>query len=257
MQTKSINQLDFVDSELTSFVSHLETSYLDQNKGAFIVTANPEIGFEAMQNPRYEAVLSSADFILPDGIGVVLVSKMIGKPLQSRIAGYDLFTSLLEKADQKKKRVFFYGAAKHVIAETIERVKRNFPGIEIAGYSDGYVKDQREVADKIAASNPDMVFVALGYPNQEFFIHKYRHLFPQAVAVGLGGSFDVFSGNVKRAPSFFIRFHLEWMYRLITNPSRWRRMLSIPKYVTAVLKHERASAKPQYTGQVKDQSRHL
>ncbi|MFP3813867.1 WecB/TagA/CpsF family glycosyltransferase, partial [Bacillus sp. SIMBA_005] len=81
----------------------------------------------------------------------------------------------LEKADQKKKRVFFYGAAKHVIAQTIERVERDYPGIEIAGYSDGYVKNQREVADKIAASNPDMVFVALGYPNQEFFIHKYRH----------------------------------------------------------------------------------
>lgn len=107
MQTKPINQLDFVDGELSSFVSHLETSYLDQAKGAFIVTANPEIGFEAMQNPRYETVLSSADFILPDGIGVVMVSKLIGRPLQSRIAGYDLFTSLLDKAHQKKKRVFF------------------------------------------------------------------------------------------------------------------------------------------------------
>lgn len=111
------------------------------------------------------------------------------------------------KADQRKTG-FLYGAAKHVIAETIERVKRDFPGIEIAGYSDGYVKDQREVADKIAAANPDMVFVALGYPNQEFFIHKYRHLFPQAVAVGLGGSFDVFSGNVKERPHFLSVFTL-------------------------------------------------
>lgn len=95
-----------------------------------------------------------------------------------------------------------------MIAQTIERVERDYPGIEIAGYSDGYVKNQREVADKIMTSNPDMVFVALGYPNQEFFIHKYRHLFPQAVSVGLGGSFDVFSGNVKRAPSFLSVFTL-------------------------------------------------
>ncbi len=130
MQTKPINQLDFVDSELTSFVSHLETSYLDQNKGAFIVTANPEIGFEAMQNPRYEAVLSSADFILPDGIGVVLVSKMI-ENLFNPESPVMICLRLCLRKPIKRKTGFLYGAAKHVIAETIERVKRDFPGLKL------------------------------------------------------------------------------------------------------------------------------
>ncbi|MCY7877431.1 WecB/TagA/CpsF family glycosyltransferase [Bacillus spizizenii] len=257
MQTKSINHLDFVDSDLPSFLSHLETSYIDKSKGAFIVTANPEIGYSAMCDSSYKQVISSADFILPDGIGVVMVSRLINKKLQSRIAGYDLFVTLLQQAEKKHKRVYFYGASDKVVKATAARVSQQYPNIVIAGYSNGYVQDKKKIALDIAKTKPDMVFVALGFPNQENFISQYRHLFPQAVCVGLGGSFDVFSGKVKRAPEFFIKLNLEWFYRILTNPSRLKRALSIPKYMLAVFKQERLFNKPDYSNQIKDETSNL
>ncbi|QFY86428.1 WecB/TagA/CpsF family glycosyltransferase [Bacillus subtilis] len=257
MQTKSINHLDFVDSDLPSFLSHLENSYIDKSKGAFIVTANPEIGYAAMCDPSYKKVISSADFILPDGIGVVMVSRLINKKLQSRIAGYDLFVTLLQQAHKKHKRVYFYGASDEVVRATADRISREYPNIVIAGCSNGYIQDKKKIALDIAKTKPDMVFVALGFPNQENFISQYRYLFPKAVCVGLGGSFDVFSGKVKRAPDFFIKLNLEWFYRILTNPSRLKRALSIPKYVLAVFKHERLLNKPGYSNQIKDETSNL
>ena len=101
-----------------------------------------------------------------------------------------------------------------------------------------------------------MVFVALGYPHQEKFIYEHKHLFPQAIAIGIGGSLDVFSGKVKRAPKMFIKLNLEWMYRLLTNPTRWKRMLNIPKYVFSVLKEERVQKQRHYyPEQIKEQSK--
>ena len=98
-------------------------------------------------------------------------------------------------ADRKKKRVFLYGAKQEVIQAVADRLSTEYPGIELAGYSHGYVKDKGDVAKQIAAAKPDMVFVALGYPHQEKFIYEHKHLFPQAIAIGIGGSFDVFSGK--------------------------------------------------------------
>ncbi|ALC82534.1 MULTISPECIES: WecB/TagA/CpsF family glycosyltransferase [Bacillus] len=257
METATINRLSFVNSNLDAFMSHLESSYLNQNRGAFIVTANPEIGYKAVEDEDYGHVLASSDFILPDGIGVVMVSKLIGHPLQGRIAGYDIFTSLLTLANDKKKKIFLYGATKDVLDSTIQRIKLEYPNIELAGSSDGFVEDKEKVAKEIAAAKPDLVFVALGFPNQEHFIYQYRHLFPQATAIGLGGSFDVFSGTAKRAPEFFIKLNLEWFYRLISNPSRWRRMLNIPKYFLAVIRNERDIKKYPYPEHIKDSSRNM
>ncbi|MCY9420080.1 WecB/TagA/CpsF family glycosyltransferase, partial [Bacillus paralicheniformis] len=118
-------------------------------------------------------------------------------------------------------------------------------------------KDKEAVAKRIAKAKPDMVFVALGYPHQERFICKYKHLFPKAIAIGLGGSFDVFSGTVKRAPNLLIRLNLEWLYRLVTNPSRWKRMLNIPKYAFTVLKEERVQKQSYYPEQVKERSKQI
>lgn len=256
MQTQSISGLSFVDSELSRFLATLETSFVNQQKGAFIVTANPEIGYAAMNDHNYFNMLSSADFIVPDGIGVVIVSKMIRQPLTSRIAGFDIFTSLLKIANKKNKRIFLYGGKSHVIDNVVARIKDEYPNIEICGYSDGFVKDRKKIAQQISAANPDMVFVAIGYPNQEQFIYEYRHLFPQALCMGVGGSFDVFSGSVKRAPKFFIRFNIEWLYRLITDPKRVKRMLCIPVYMINAIKSERKN-KAHYHAAIKDHSKNI
>jgi len=256
LQTERVHNLAYVNGDLSGFLNHLEESFVNRNEGAFIATVNPEIGYAAAKNEEYFKTVSSADFILPDGIGIVLTSKLINSRLKSRIAGYDVFVNLLGMADSKKKRVFLYGAKPEVIEAVVERISNEYPGIELAGYSDGYVIDREAVAKQIADAQPDMVFVALGYPHQESFIFEHKHLFPQAIAIGIGGSFDVFSGNVKRAPKMFIKLNLEWMYRLLTNPSRWRRMLNIPKYVFSVLKEEKLQRQQHYyPEQMKEQSK--
>ncbi|MEK3708471.1 WecB/TagA/CpsF family glycosyltransferase [Bacillus sp. FSL K6-1005] len=256
MQTETIHHIPYVNSDLTSFMNYLEQHYIDQEIGAFISTVNPEIGYAAIKDRDYFNVLSSSNFILPDGIGVVMMSRLTNSRLQSRIAGFDVFKELLGIANKKKKRIFLYGAKKDVIENVVSKISAEYSNIQITGYSDGYVQDRSKVAKQIASAKPDMVFVALGYPHQEKFIHNYRHLFPQAVSIGLGGSFDVFSGNVKRAPSWMIRLNLEWFYRLVTNPWRWKRMLSIPKYALAVLKEEK-TGKPFYPKPEKDHTKQL
>ncbi|MCY8092866.1 WecB/TagA/CpsF family glycosyltransferase [Bacillus haynesii] len=256
MQTETVHHLAYVNGDLPGFLNHLEKSFIDRNEGAFIATVNPEIGYAAAKDKDYFKTVSSADFILPDGIGIVLTSRLINSRLKSRIAGYDVFINLLSLADRKKKRVFLYGAKQEVIQAVADRLSTEYPEIELAGYSHGYVKDKGKVAKQIAAAKPDMVFVALGYPYQEKFIYEHKHLFPQAIAIGVGGSFDVFSGKVKRAPKMFIKLNLEWMYRLLTNPTRWKRMLNIPKYVFSVLKEERVQKQRHYyPEQIKEQSK--
>ncbi|QII50869.1 WecB/TagA/CpsF family glycosyltransferase [Bacillus paralicheniformis] len=256
LQTETVHHLAYVNGDLPGFLNHLEKSFIDRNEGAFIATVNPEIGYAAAKDKDYYQTVSSADFILPDGIGIVLTSRLINSRLKSRIAGYDVFINLLSLADRKKKRVFLYGAKQEVIQAVADRLSTEYPGIELAGYSHGYVKDKGKVAKQIAAAKPDMVFVALGYPHQEKFIYEHKHLFPQAIAIGIGGSFDVFSGKVKRAPKMFIKLNLEWMYRLLTNPTRWKRMLNIPKYVFSVLKDERVQKQRHYyPEQIKEQSK--
>ncbi|MFN2744478.1 MULTISPECIES: WecB/TagA/CpsF family glycosyltransferase [unclassified Bacillus (in: firmicutes)] len=257
MQTAQIHNLSYVNNDLAGFMNHLEHSYINRRIGAYIATVNPEIGYAAIKDKSYSDVLSSADFILPDGIGVVMMSKLTKSRLKSRIAGYDVFVNLLKMANQKHKRVFLYGAKKEVNKAVVERISSEYPDIKLVGYSDGFAKDKEAVAQRIAKAKPDMVFVALGYPHQERFIYQYRHLFPQAIAIGLGGSFDVFSGSVKRAPNWLIRLNLEWLYRLATNPSRWKRMMNIPKYAFSVLKEERVQKQGYYPERVKEQSKQI
>ncbi|MEC1259395.1 WecB/TagA/CpsF family glycosyltransferase [Bacillus swezeyi] len=257
MQTEQIHNLSYVSADLSGFMNHLEQSYINRRAGAYIATVNPEIGYAAIKDKSYSDVLSSADFILPDGIGVVMMSKLTNNRLKSRIAGYDVFINLLKIANDKKKRVFLYGAKKEVNQAVADRISSEYPDINLVGCSDGYAKDKEAVAKRIAKSKPDMVFVALGYPHQERFIYQHRHLFPQAIAIGLGGSFDVFSGTVKRAPNWLIRLNLEWLYRLATNPSRWKRMMNIPKYAFSVLKEQRVQKQSYYPEQVKEQSKQI
>ncbi|MGG0051312.1 WecB/TagA/CpsF family glycosyltransferase [Bacillus atrophaeus] len=256
MQTETIYHIPYVNSDLTGFIGYLEKHYIDQRVGAVISTVNPEIGYAAIKDEDYYNVLSSSNFILPDGIGVVMMSRLTNNRLQSRIAGYDVFKALLSIANRKKKRIFLYGAKKDVMAEVVKKISNEYSNAQVVGYSDGYAKDRGKVARQIAKSKPDMVFVALGYPHQEEFIHNYQHLFPQAISIGLGGSFDVFSGTVKRAPSWMIRLNMEWLYRLVTNPWRWKRMLSIPKYAFAVLREEKGQ-KTYYPKPEKDHTKQL
>lgn len=206
------------------------------NKKTFVVTANPELVMYANRDRDYLHVLRQADFVTPDGIGVVIASKILRKPLKERVAGYDLMNELLRRAERENRSVYLLGAKGTTLEKAYRNIKKQYPDLKIVGRHHGYFDIEDEtVADEIARLQPDFVFAALGFPKQEFWISRYIGKFEKGLFMGVGGSFDVWAGEVKRAPDVWIKLHLEWLYRLIKQPSRWKRMLVLPQFLVKVL----------------------
>lgn len=231
-ETVNVLGLDFIKATQQEFLQQLKQDS-DSNKTRFIVTANPEIVLAAKNDPKYAEVLKTADYITADGIGIIKGANILGDPLPERVTGYDTMTALLKWASENDKRVYFLGAKNEVLNKALAKVKQSYPTLTIAGSCDGYFKDEAKVAQDIKQAKPDIVFVALGFPKQEYFIAKYKDLAP-ALWMGVGGSFDVLSGTTKRAPKWWIDHHMEWTYRLVKEPSRFIRMLALPKYLLLV-----------------------
>lgn len=219
--------------EMTSVL----TRRIEANEKIFVVTANPEIVMYANEHHDYMQALRTADYIVPDGIGIIIGAKLLKQPLQERVAGFDLMKDLLHVANEKALHVFFLGAKEDVIEKAVKNISKAFPNIHIGGYHHGYFDlNDETVRNMVAAANPDLVFVALGYPRQEAWIHKHFPTFEKGTFMGVGGSFDVWAGEVKRAPIFWRKLNLEWLYRLIKQPSRWKRMLFLPRFILKVMK---------------------
>lgn len=208
---------------------------IDKNIKTFLVTANPEIVMYAKEDREYEHIVQNADYVIADGFGVVLGSKILGHPLPERIAGYDLMCDLLESGNQKGWSAYFLGAKPEVVQKAVSNIKRDYPNLAIAGYHDGYFKESVDICNQIKQAKPDLIFVALGFPKQEKWIYENYTNFDKGVFIGVGGSFDVLAGTVKRAPIIWQKLNLEWLYRLIQEPSRWRRMLVLPVFVIQVI----------------------
>lgn len=203
-----------------------------------VYTPNSEIILHAYKNPDYAEVLNRAGLVTPDGIGVVYASKILKRPLPERVSGFDLANELLKKAAPLGKTLYLFGGKPGIAERGAEKIKELYPGINIVGISDGYFDEEKEakiIAD-INEKHPDILFVCLGFPKQERWIDAHSDL-KAKVAMGIGGSLDVFAGEVKRAPEFFQKFGLEWFYRLIKQPSRFIRMLALPKFGFTVLLH--------------------
>lgn len=199
----------------------------------FIVTANPEIVLYARDNPKYLSIIESADYTIADGIGIIKGAKILNTPLPERVTGFDTLLSLLTFANENKKSIYFLGAKSETLDKAIKKIKNDYPNLEIAGYHDGYFTDDSDIVTEIKHNKPDFVFVALGFPKQEFFISKYHNLSP-SIWMGVGGSFDVLAGTVKRAPLFWQKHHIEWLFRLLQEPTRFFRMLALPKYLILI-----------------------
>lgn len=232
--TVSILDVPFIKTTNAAFVAQLKQD-VTAHQNRFVVTANPEILMYAREHPDYQALLKKADYVTPDGIGVIQGAQILGTPLPERITGYDTLLALLTWAGQTQRRVFLLGAKPAVLKAVVAKVQRDYPGIQLVGARDGYFDDEEAVINTIVAAKPDMVFVATGFPKQEFFIAAHRQRF-DALWMGVGGSFDVLAGAVKRAPQFWQRHHVEWLYRLIQEPSRFKRMLVLPRYLHLVKK---------------------
>jgi len=218
--------------EATSFL----VSSIEEERCARVYTPNSEIILYAYKNPEYCDVLNRAELITPDGIGVVYASKILGRPLKERVSGFDLANKLLEKIAPQGKSVYLFGGKPGIAERAAEKIKKLYPGIKIAGCSDGYFDEQKEkeIIEDINEKSPDVLFVCLGFPKQECWIDAHSDISAR-VMMGIGGSLDVFAGEVKRAPVFFQKSGLEWFYRLVKQPSRFIRMLALPKFGFTVL----------------------
>jgi N-acetylglucosaminyldiphosphoundecaprenol N-acetyl-beta-D-mannosaminyltransferase len=208
-----------------------------------IIAVNPEKLIAAGKDESVKELINSATYQIPDGIGVVLASKLKGGSIKSRVTGIDMMERLIQFAAQENRRVFLYGAKEEVVKKAKENLEERFPGLQIAGYSNGYVQDHEALVKKINDSGAEILFVALGSPRQELWIKKYMNDLNVKVFQGVGGSFDVFAGHVKRAPKLFRNLGLEWFYRLVTDPKRFKRQLALPLFLWKILFEKSSSSK--------------
>lgn len=208
---------------------------IDSDGFNMIFTPNSEILLYASNNPEFSNVLNQADMVIPDGIGVVYGAKILGNPIKERVAGYDLVCNLFPVMAKKGQSVYLLGAKPGVAELAAENLSKEYPGLVIAGTHDGYFTDDEEVINDINEKNPDFLMVCLGFPKQENWIYNNRERLNCSLAIGAGGCLDVFAGTVQRAPEFYCNHGIEWLYRLAKQPSRFVRMLALPKFGLKVL----------------------
>lgn len=221
---KDILEKIYSDNE-NNFYKYLEKLLLENEK-KFIITVNPEIVMKSYNNVNIKNILLNDNNILvPDGISIIKKAKKYNINIKERITGVDISSKALEICNKNKKSIYLFGAKKEVIKSLVSKIKKDYPNINILGYNDGYVSDKDKIMKEIIKLSPDLVLVALGVPSQELLINKYIEKAKKGIFIGVGGTFDVLSGNKKRAPKLFIKLNLEWLYRIICEPKRLKRFI--------------------------------
>ncbi len=218
-------------------VATLEES-ISSKAQTFVVTANAEIIMMCQQEEGYKQIVGKeAELVLPDGAGAVWAGRHLGYEVPERVAGFDLFNELLKVSAQKGYKAYFFGGAPGVAEAAKEKSEELYPGVQVVGCSNGFFMEEESQAiiDDINASGAEMLFVALGAPKQEKWLVNYRKQLKAIVLMGIGGSFDVFAGKMERAPKWMQDASLEWLFRLYKQPSRFMRMLALPKFVLKVI----------------------
>jgi len=227
-----------------SYSAEEAAEYIVRNHGQ-VVTINPEMIMNAQKTPDFAEVLNRAELVIPDSVGVELGLKILGHKVQ-RIPGVEFGKRLLKLCADENKSVALVGAKPEVIDLAMKNLKQEMPDLNIVYWHDGYFSDDLPIKTELINSKPDLVLVALGSPKQEFFIAEIKEHLPETVLVGLGGSFDVWAGVVERAPEIYQRLGLEWLYRTVTQPQRFKRIFpTLPLFVMKVLK-ERVSGNNAY-----------
>lgn len=210
--------------------------YLDSEKKMTVVSLNPQIIVEGKEHPLVLELIQKSTHRIPDGIGIVLVSKLTKGPIKERVAGIELMKAFLRYANDHEKSIFLYGAQPEILKDAAANVKKDYPNLMISGTIDGYTSlSEDEVVYQINQTQPDFLFVALGFPRQEEWLARNVPSLNVSVFQDVGGSFDILSGHVKRAPQFFIDAHLEWLYRSLSNPKRIGRIFQLPVFLVKSL----------------------
>lgn len=197
-------------------------------KGGAVVTANPEIVLRCRDDAVYAEAVNGAELVLADGVGDLYAARILGTPLPERVAGADLVPRLLAALARRGGSVFLYGARPGVAERAGERLQSAYPGLRIAGTENGYISDETALFAALERERPDLLLLGLGAPRQELWMARNRQKI-NAVMIGVGGLLDVFAGDIPRAPESWQRLGLEWLYRLLREPKRLKRMIRLPK----------------------------
>lgn len=218
-------------------VSLIESFVVDGSPHV-VVTADASGLALAYGDPAHLEIIRTADLVTPDSVGVMWAAKRAGAPLPERVSGVDLVDRICALSADKGYRIYFLGSEPGVAELAAEKLRLRHPGCNIVGARHGYFPPESDevVAQEVAEAKPDFLFVAMGIPRQEKFIAATKAVIRAPVAMGVGGSLDVFSGRTKRAPDLFQKLRLEWMWRLLLNPKKIAKVRSLPRFVMLVLR---------------------
>ena len=209
---------------------------LDYAQKGQVITINPEMLQSARKNPEFAKIINEAELVIPDGIGVEIGLKILGHKVR-RIAGIEFGRKLIDKFAAQP--VAFIGAKPEIIEKAVQNIKAEVENLNVVYVQDGYFKDDEKVLNELKQSGAKLALVALGSPKQEMFIAGAKKLMPETLFIGLGGSFDVWSGAVERAPEIWQKMGLEWLYRTIKEPKRFKRIFpTLPMFVLKVFKEK-------------------
>ncbi len=207
------------------------------DKTYHVVTANAEMLYRCRKDKILAGIVAAADMVTADGAGVVLASKLLGRPVPQRVAGFDLMTECLKEAALGSIPVYFLGSHPRVLRQAVAKAREYYPGLNVVGSHHGYFaeEDDAGILREICLRKPSLLLVAMGVPKQEKWIFRYKEKLPPCVAIGVGGSFDVLSGKTRRAPLWMQKAGLEWLYRFLKEPSRLGRVALLPLFLLAVI----------------------
>lgn len=229
-------------------------SFIAEGRPHQIVTVNPEFVMAAQSDAEFRQIINASALALPDGVGVWLASRYLGRPLPERIPGVDLVQQLAALSADRGYRLFFLGAMPGVADKAVEVLRARYPGLALAGTCVGSpsLEDEAAIREQVRATHPQVLFVAYGAPAQDRWIARNLDLLGVPVCIGVGGSFDFIAGVRPRAPGWMRRWGMEWLHRLITQPWRWRRMLALPCFAWRVLWYGRGLAQSAVVGYEND-----
>ncbi len=219
--------------------------FLQEDKLHTIVTPNTEIVMACKKDEKLKNLINDQDLVIPDGIGLVIGSKIRKKPLKERVTGFDISMELIKIAHEEGYSLYLLGGEPGIALQAQKKLQESFPGLDIVGTQHGYFKgthlgqkghpEELAVIADINEKKPDIIFLGLGFPKQEIWIEEYRNKLKSKIIIGNGGVLDVIAGKSKRAPEIFIKLNLEWLYRLLKDPSRIKRQMAIPKFLFSIM----------------------
>lgn len=216
--------------------------FIESGHPHHVVTADASMHVIAAGDPELREIVNRAALVTPDGTGILWAARRLGTPLREKVSGVDIAEQLCRESARRGYSVFFYGAAPGVAESAAEAMRRRYPGARIVGTVDGYQSTPEQQAALLSAirrAKPAVLLVALGIPRQEKWIDRHREALGVPVLIGVGGTFDVFSGRVNRAPVWMQRSGLEWLYRLLQDPRKLSKVSLLPAFLLRVLRKQR------------------